>query len=381
MKWIAQQILTLAMISASTACTIEPLLNRVENPGPYQVPGQVQKLHQDMFIADLHADPLLWNRDLNKRGSYGHVDVPRLLDGAFSLQVFAMATKTPWGLNMESNDDDSDMLVANTFIMGWPSKTWDSPFQRALYQIEKLERFAAESNGAMEIIRSRADLERIAAQQPKRTVGALLALEGAHALEGKITNLDILHDRGLRMLGPAHFFDNKAGGSAHGINKGGLTEWGRELIERAERANIVIDVAHSSAAAIDDIAAIARLPLVVSHTGVRGTCDNQRNLADRHIRAVAETGGIIGVAMFAPAICELTIAEVARSMKYVADLVGVQHVASGSDFDGATKTVVDAAGMALLTQELLGLGFTTEDVSLMMGGNVLRVLRQTLPVE
>ena len=85
------------------------------------------------------------------------------------------------------------------------------------------------------------------------------------------------------------------------------------------------------------------------------------------------------VAMFAPAICQLTVREVVRSMKYVADLVGVDHVGSGSDFDGATKTVVDASGMALFTEELLKQGFSQDDVAKIMGGNILRVLRQTLP--
>ena len=112
--------------------------------------------------------------------------------------------------------------------------------------------------------------------------GGWLGIEGAHALDGKVENVDVLFDAGFRMMSPSHFFDNEMGGSAHGIEKYGLTEKGKEMVKRMEQKGMLVDVAHASSKAIDDVLAIATKPVVVSHTGVKGTCDNNRNLSDNN---------------------------------------------------------------------------------------------------
>lgn len=142
---------------------------------------------------------------------------------------------------------------------------------------------------------------------------------------------------------------------------------------------MVLDLAHASPRVIDDVWEMTTAPVVASHTGVRGTCDNQRNLSDDHVRRIAATGGLIGIAMFETAVCGNTLDDTACAMRYSADLVGVDHVAVGSDFDGAITAPIDASGMALLTEALVGQGFTEEEIAKIMGGNVLRVLREVLP--
>lgn len=348
-------------------------------PAPYRLDPKLMTLHDGMWVADLHSDSLLWNRDLNEHGTYGHVDVPRLLEGKVDFFVASTVSKTPWGLNMEANDDDSDMLVANSMIQGWPPRTWSSLLQRVLYQGEKLHRFAEESAGKLEIVTTASALRELHAKPGRQVVGSLLATEGGHVLEGKIENLATIYDAGFRMMGLIHFFDNELGGSAHGLKKGGLTAFGKKVVAEMESRKMLVDLAHASRQTIIDTLAVATRPVVISHTGIAGTCPGPRNLTDEQLLALKANGAIIGIAVFAPAICELSYKEAARTFRYAADLVGVEHIALGSDFDGATETPTDVSGLALLTEALLQEGFSEDEVSAIMGGNILRFFSQHLP--
>lgn len=216
-------------------------------------------------------------------------------------------------------------------------------------------------------------------RKSERIVGGWLGIEGAQALEGDPVNVDVLFDAGFRMMSPSHFFDTEMGGSAHGIEKYGLTASGREMVRRMEAKRMFVDLAHSSKATIDDILAVATRPVVVSHTGVKGTCDNNRNLSDDQLRRIAATGGVIGIGFWDTAICGEDAAGIARAIKYAASVAGVEHVALGSDFDGSVKVPFDASGVPLITEALIAEGFSDNDIALIMGGNVLRLLSEYLP--
>ena len=143
-------------------------------------------------------------------------------------------------------------------------------------------------------MRSRADLAeflKARGSSGQNRTAALLALEGLHPLEGKLENVDKLYEAGFRMAGLTHFFDNELGGSAHGVEKGGLTPFGRDVVARLEEKKMLVDLAHASPKVVDDVLAIARRPVVVSHTGVQTTCPGPRNFSDAHIRAIAARGG------------------------------------------------------------------------------------------
>ena len=145
---------------------------------------------------------------------------------------------------------------------------------------------------------------------------------------------------------------------------------------------MVLDVAHSSEALLDDLLRFSERPLLSSHTGVRGTCNNTRNLSDRHIEGIALSGGLISIAYFDQAICGTSLKHIVDAIVYVRDIVGIEHVSLGSDFDGTTVTAFDASKLALITQSLLEEGsFSTTDVARVMGGNAVRVLGQLLPDE
>ena len=168
-----------------------------------------------------------------------------------------------------------------------------------------------------------------------------------------IANLDRLYAAGVRMAGLAHFFDNDIAGSMHGVKKGGLTPLGRQVVRRMEAMGMVVDIAHASHAAVAEVIKIAHRPIVSSHGGVQATCPVNRNLSDEQIRAVAMNGGIIGVGYWEGAVCDTSPRAGAKAMKHIRDLVGIEHVALGSDYDGATTVRFDTSQLVQVTQALL----------------------------
>jgi microsomal dipeptidase-like Zn-dependent dipeptidase len=244
-----------------------------------------------------------------------------------------------------------------------------------------LHHLAAQSKGSLRILKSQADLLafREARASGRRMVAGVLGVEGAHALEGELHNLRALYDAGVRIVAPTHFFDNAIGGSAHGVGKGGLTELGRAMVKEMERRRILLDLAHASAAVIEDAIAISTRPVIVSHTGVRGTCDNDRNLSDAQLQAVAATGGLIGIGYWNTAVCGEDADAIAGAIRYTADLVGIEHVALGSDFDGAVPVPFDTPGLAQIGDALLRMDLSEDEIRLVMGENAARVLSETLP--
>lgn len=360
---------------------VEQRLNRVHASRALVVSPRAEELHRALLVADLHADSLLFGRDLLSRSSRGHVDVPRLLAGNVALQSFTVVTKTPRKMNIAQNDGSTDDITRLAVASGWPPATWNSLTARALYQAERLREMAGSSGGRLTLIRTQADLESFLARRAKdpHLVGSFLGIEGAHALDGKLENLDRLHDAGFRMMSPSHFFDTEIGGSAHGVRKGGLTALGRDWVRQMEEKHMLIDLAHASARTMDDVLAMAQRPLVVSHTGVRGTCDNQRNLSDAQLRAIAKNGGVVGIGFWETAVCGEDAHAIARAIRYAVNLTGVDHVALGSDFDGAVTTPFDASGLAQITEALLAKGFSESDIRKIMGENVVLLLRRTLP--
>jgi membrane dipeptidase len=376
-------VLGISLVLASVAFLVifppivDSKFNRVDGQ-PVAVSARALKLHRKLFIVDLHTDSLLWDRDLLVRNTRGHVDVPRLIAGNVAIQTFSIVTKVPgtWrGMPL------SDQITLLALAERWPSSTWSSLTERVLYQAGKLRAFADKSDGKLVVLQSITDLD---AFQKRRSadsscVGAILSVEGAHALDGKLENVELFRSNGIRMMSPSHFYDNEISGSSYGRTRGGLTTKGKELIRTMQQRDIIVDLAHASSATIKDALAVCTKPVVVSHTGVRGTCDNSRNLSDAEIIGVAKTGGLIGIGYWPQAVCGRDAKSIGASIRHVANLVGVQHVALGSDFDGACSAPFDVNGLPAVTQALMDQGFNEEEIHKIMGGNTLKLLRQLLP--
>jgi membrane dipeptidase len=158
-----------------------------------------------------------------------------------------------------------------------------------------------------------------------------------------------------------------------------LTPIGRQWLRRMEDKGMLADVAHASPDMLRVVVANATRPVVASHTGLRGTCDRPRNLTDEEARGIAATGGLVGIGFWREAVCDVSVEAIVRSIRYAVALVGVDHVAFGSNFDGGAPTPVDVTGLAHLTHGLTAAGFSDEDIAKISGGNVMRVLRRILP--
>jgi len=339
--------------------------NKIRTNAPYQVSEKAQNLYNSLdFIADLHCDALLWKRNLLKDNDFGQVDIPKLLKANVGIQSFTIVTKSPKGQNFDKNTGESDNITALYLVQGRPT---NSLTKRTIYQCESLFKFGEDSNGKFRVITSGSEFKNYLSdrKQNKNITAGFLGVEGAHALDGKIENVQVLFDSGVRMMAPTHFFDNKLGGSAHGISGAGLTKFGKDVIKKMIELNMIIDIAHASPQIIDDILKITDRPIVSSHTGVKGTCDNVRNL--------------VGIAMFEQAVCGTDATATAKAIKYTSDLIGVDHVALGSDFDGSVTTPFDITGLPLIVEELLKLDFSEKEIKMIMGENVKLFLLNNLP--
>jgi membrane dipeptidase len=392
-KWlVALFVVALAAFFVFAPGIAERASNKVTGTSA-QVGERARALHNKLQIADLHADTLLWKRDLLGASAQGHVDLGRLDLGNVALQVFSSVTKTPKNQNYDANGADSDNITLLAIGQLQPPRTWTSLLERSLWHAQKLQRAEAGSKGGLRIVRSQQDIARLLANRSVRDtathhdgsdakpfpVGALLSIEGLQNLEGKRANLDVLFRAGFRMAGLTHFFDNEVAGSMHGLKKGGLTPLGRQIVADMETKGMVVDIAHASHQAVAEILAMAKKPVVSSHGGVQATCKVNRNLTDEEIRGVARTGGVVGIGYWDAAVCDTSPASIAKAIQHVRDLVGIDYVGLGSDYDGSTTVAFDTSKLALLTQALIDRGFTDADIAKVMGGNVFRVLTATLP--
>jgi len=360
---------------------VERRLNVLTGAAPRRVSERARDLHRSLLVADLHADSLLYGRDLVRRSAVGHVDVPRLIEGGVALQALSACVRVASHLNVERNEDTTDDVRLLALALGWPPRTWTSGLARALHLAGRARAFAARSDGRLTIVDSAPNLSAyLARRRTDATIAAAwLTIEGAAALDGDPANVDRLAEAGYRMFGLTHMVDNAFAGSSAGVEKGGLTPAGRELVARLEDRGLLVDVAHASAATVSDVLAIARRPIVASHTGVAGAHPSPRNLSDEHVAGIAATGGLIGVGFWPVACGGDDAAAIARSVAHAVRIAGVDHVALGSDFDGAVPTPFDAAGMVQLTDALLAGGFGEDDVRKVMGDSVLALLGSTLP--
>ncbi|MGB3243842.1 MAG: membrane dipeptidase [Sulfitobacter sp.] len=361
---------------------VEKSRNAVAAHDPYPVSDAAKALHASLIIGDWHADPLLWNRDLTQRGTYGQVDIPRLIEGNVAVQVFTAVTKSPAGQNYEANSAEAfDNITPLAIGQLWPISTWNSLLDRALYQASKLHKVEAAMPEQFRILRSRVDLDRLLNDRAtgQKGVGGILGIEGAHPLEGDLANLDVIEAAGYRLVALQHFFDNALGGSLHGQGDLGLTDFGKEVVMAVQARGMILDVAHSSPQVARDVLAITDMPIIVSHTGVKRHCDAKRNFPDDLMQAIAATGGVIGIGYWDEVACgDISPAGIAKMITVAIDVVGEDHVSLGSDFDGSVATAFDTSELSALTHALLEAGVSEAQVKKVMGENMMRVLRARL---
>ncbi|MEX6632222.1 dipeptidase [Hyphococcus lacteus] len=381
MKKIGLALVVLLVAAASIFYGVLPQridrkMNVVIPHDPYEISEAAQTLHDSIPVADLHSDMLLWRRNPAKENSRGHTDVPRLLAGGVALQVFTAVTKSPSGLNYEENDAATDDITMLTVVQAWPRRTWDSIYERAAYQAQRLDKLERDAPDAFVYVKSASDLNKAL---DRGVLAGVYGIEGAHPLEGELENIDRLYDLGLRIMGLQHFFDNELGGSLHGQSGAGLTDFGKAAVDRAIAKGMIIDVAHSSEQVVWDVLARTERPVIVSHTGMKGHCDTARNISDDLMKAIADAGGLVGIGFWDAAVCDASPAGIADALLYAVEHLGVDHVALGSDFDGTVTTPIDGSEMVALSQALLDKGADEATIRAVMGENAVRFFRANLP--
>jgi membrane dipeptidase len=313
---------------------------------------------------DLHADTLMWSRwfgyDLHARHEAplwraafgGHVDMPRLRDGGLGAQFFSLVS-LPVARGARGQ---AQIVRAQIDVLG-----------------EAIDRQPTQ----LRLARSAEDVE---AGARDGAISALLGIEGAHALDGNLDNVEAFARMGVRYLGLVHFSANEAGRPAYGRGRRddeGLTRWGFELVARCEANDVLVDLAHINRKGFLDACAVARRPPIVSHTGVLGAFEHWRNIDDAQLRAVADKGGVVGVIFCPRYLGGRGIDDVVRHLMHIVDVVGEDAAALGSDWDGfivPTPALADPRGLPLLTDALLDAGMRPATVGKILRGNALRVL-------
>jgi membrane dipeptidase len=323
-------------------------------------------LHAEHPAIDLHADTLMWSRwlgyDLHKphepplpfAALGGHVDVPRMIEGGMGAQFFGLVS-----LPIAERARGVARVIDE--------------------QIDTLEIALARSPSKLRLVKKADEIE---ACRSDGVLGALLGIEGAHALEGDVSRVASFARRGVRYLGLLHFSANEVGYPAYGRGRKdheGLTRFGVETVEACEENGVLVDLSHINKRGFLEACRLARKPPIVSHTGVLGAHEHWRNIDDEQLRAVADKGGCVGVIFCPEFLGGNGLDPVVRHMKHIVDVVGEDAVALGSDWDGfivPTRELKDPRGLPLLTDALLAAGLSREAVGKALRGNVMRVLTE-----
>jgi len=367
-----------------------------------------RELHNQAFLVDAHNDVLLRameGEDLSVRTVKGHSDLPRLLEGGVDLQIFAV-----W---------------VNPYAY-----LPDRAFQRALDMISKLEELA-QGSPQFTLVRTRQDLDRVT---DTGILGALIGVEGGHAIENSLEKLRILHDRGMRYL--TLTWNNSTDWATSAKDESqmdslafrGLTEFGKAVVRTCNEIGVLVDVSHVGEHTFWDVMEITTKPVIASHSCAYALCPHFRNLNDDQLRAIAATGGVVGVNFYAGyldstfatrekvvmakyqpqldslaekygkesddywygkmALLDTELAAVAPSVDilidhidYLVQVMGVDHVGLGSDFDGVDvlpQGIKDCTDLPVITEKLLARGYHQEAIEKILGGNFRRVLETVL---
>jgi microsomal dipeptidase-like Zn-dependent dipeptidase len=239
----------------------------------------------------------------------------------------------------------------------------------------------------MTMVRTAADLDTCLAEGGP--VGVLLVVQGGHVLDGSVANVARLRELGVRMFAPAHLMDNALVGSGTGRAAGGLSGFGREVVAELEAQSIVVDLAHMSLSGIEATLGLTRRPPALSHTGLTDVANarsrwRRYSAANRNVPAsvaaeVGRRGGIVGVVLASQLLGGDHVGAAVRTVRAAVDAAGAEHVAIGSDMDGALREVIDVEGLPALTSALLDGGLDRGIVAGVMGTNAARFLSATLP--
>jgi membrane dipeptidase len=365
---------------------------------PDGVSERAWQLYREAIVVDMHNDMPTkvlddgYDPEIRHASTEAHTDLPRLMESGITAQWFAA-----W--------------VDATYTRMRP----DQSFERALASVDAVHTFVERNPGQLRLATTAAD---VVAAKRDGMVAIGIGVEGGHAIEDSLDKLRELYKRGARYLTLTWNNGNSWAGSSIGVDgtrTGGLTAFGNEVIREMNRLGMLVDVSHVSEATFADMLAVSTEPVIASHSSARALNDHPRNLTDDQLRAIAAAGGVVNVNFYprfldARFSREMDAAEAALEASglgngagsqrerlariapvpldvlidhfdHIARVAGVDHVGVGSDFDGISFVpagMEDVTAMPRIAHELLARGYGEEDVTKMLGGNMVRVLQRVL---
>ena len=322
---------------------------------------RARELHEKALVIDTHCDTIMGvvngKYGLGVEREDGHIDLPRLMRGGVTTQLFACYIE--------------------------PQHKPTRSLRRCVQMIDAIYAQAEQNSNLMEIAFTAADVQRI---HGLGKVAAIISIEGGEAIEGDLGVLRMLHKLGVRAIGLTW---NQRNDIADGVGevraKGGLTNFGVSAIQEMNRLGIIIDVSHLTKPGFWDVIELSTAPIMASHSNAEAMCNHPRNLDDDQIRALAKNGGVMGMNFCPPFVVETgtpTLNDMLDHVDHIVKLVGPNHVGIGSDFDGIGSTPVgleDVSKMVNFTRGLVARGYSDEDILKILGGNYLRIFQQIFP--
>ncbi|MCA0982940.1 dipeptidase [Halobacillus yeomjeoni] len=344
----------------------------------------------DYKIIDGHNDTVLKIAEegveafFNTNGK-GHLDLLRALKGGMGGGFFAIYT--PDQVKMPNMEDHQ---TAQGYALPL-SPPVDESYSLAFTEnmIKLLKEAESLSEGSFELVTS---VQKLVNCLEEDRLAGILHIEGAEAIDPEFKRLHHFYEQGLRSLGlvwsrPNIFGEGVPYQFPSSPDTGpGLTQSGRQLVKECNKLGIMLDVSHLNEKGFWDLAAISDAPIVATHSNAHALCPISRNLTDQQLDAIQASGGVVGVTYSLNMLKEngdidldVHLSEVTKHIYYIADRIGIDHVALGSDFDGATipNTIKDAAGVPKLFDQLKKEGFKEQDFYKISHQNWLRVLYQT----
>jgi len=371
--------------------------------GVVDISNKTKKLHSKALVCDLHSDTILNLKKgdyvFSEKNATGYIDIPRLEEGGVDLQVFAV-----W--------------VSPDFL---PDSAAREAFNLIDLFYQQLEKYPED----IELAKNISNFKKI---NKKGKIACVLGLEGGHSIEGNIALLRTFYRLGVRYMTLTWENSNPLASSAADTSsqKGGLTEPGTEVIKEMDKLGMIIDISHLSEQAFWEVMELSKAPVIASHSCVKAICNHYRNLTDEQIKAIAKSGGVIGINFFSGYLDDdfrkasdsiykeiqikseelkerfkgddkkieeetellyqnakfpppTSLSKLVDHIDYIVKLVGPDYVALGSDFDGIPAIpleIKDASGLPTITQELLNRGYKDKDIKKILGGNFLRVFEE-----
>jgi len=324
---------------------------------------QTQQLHDRILTLDTHCDtPMFFPKGINflTRDERILVDLPKMTEGRL----------------------DATIMVAylpQKSLPETPSLPSPTPFSYANDIFDKIEAIVAESNGRVALARTPEELWQNKAAGRK---SIMLGIENGRALESDPQNVEHFARRGVVYITLCHNGDNDLCDSAKGDQThGGISALGEQVIKEMNRLGVIVDLSHAHEKSFYDALDISETPIVCSHSSCRALCDHPRNLTDEQMQALARKGGVCQITLYPGFLRnddKATIYDALLHLEHAIQVMGIDHVGLGTDFDGdgGIRGLADASELSLFTRQLLLRRYSEEDIQKIWGGNFLRVMQQ-----